>query len=401
MTVNERGKLMRATIANATIRVLAADGVARLSFRRVAKEAGESLALINYHCPTRRDLLANASEPMLTAYVAAFERAALTLASDSDLSLRDFTLHLLQIAISRERTLTCAWSEVMLDAGRHPPTLQMTGQWKRQTARLWKLIAQAAGNQADDVTAIGAMDVAIGMIFLAFGIGLNAAALAPVLLDKASPLDVWAPRETAGRAPGPLSRKSEQTRRAIVDAAIATLIEKGPGALSFRAISNRSGLAASGPAYHFGTIDAVLACAQAELIEQSKQRYRSVMNAVDRSGIGMAEFSELTTTIFIVEATRFSGENLALFGNWIEASRHEALQPVIWSFVRDQCVAWQRALESAGNRTLPSSVGVIGLTLFVGKLIRILSTGADINALSGVRSEFSRQFENLVNGRFW
>lgn len=401
MAVNERGKLMRATIADATIRTLAADGMARLSFRRVAKEAGESLALINYHCPTTGDLLANASESILANYVAAFERAARSLAGDPQLSLRDFTLRSLRIALSRERALACAWSEVMLDIRRHPQSLRMAIQWNEQLPRLWRMIAHAVGSQDADDTAIGAMDVVVGMIFLAFGIGLTADALEPILLDMASPLDVWEPRAKAAPAPGLVSRKSEQTRRTIVDTAVAILIEEGPGALSFRAISGRSGMAASGPAYHFGTIDAVLARAQAELIERSKQRYRSVMKAVDRSGIGLTELSELTNTIFIVEATRFSRENLALFGNWIEASRREALQPVIWSFVRDQCSAWQHALEMAAGRTLASSAGLIGLTLFVGKLVRILSTGADINLLSSVRQEFSREFEKLGDGSFW
>lgn len=400
MAVNERGKLMRATIAAATVRVLAAHGISRLSFRRVAKEAGESLALINYHCPTTGDLLENASDALLSNYIFGFENAARSLAEVSGVGLRDFALRSLQIALSRERTFACAWSEVMLDARRHSQSLHMAARWNDELPRLWKLIARSVGRQDYEDSAIGAMDVVIGMIFIGLGTGVHIDDLASVLLDRSSPLDLLPQAHTAPTLRAS-SRKSQQTCRMIVDVAVEILIEEGPGALSFRALSSRSGMTRSGPAYHFGTIDAILACAQAELIEQSKRRYREVMQAVDRSGMDLAELSELTSTIFIVEATRHSRENFAFFGNWIEASRHQALQPVISSFVRDQYVAWQGVLEMAAGRPLPSSAGIIGLALFIGKLVRVLSTDADVTLLNSARKELFAGIEKLVHDAFW
>ena len=110
---------------------------------------------------------------------------------------------------------------------------------------------------------------------------------------------------------------------------------------------------------------------------------------------------EVTTTIFIREATEFSALNLAFFSTWIEASRRPELRQTIWGFVRDIYRGWQTVFELAAKRSLPPVTGILGFALFVGKLVRILSTGSKTMDLASIRREFTEDFHKLCFESFW
>jgi AcrR family transcriptional regulator len=166
-------------------------------------------------------------------------------------------------------------------------------------------------------------------------------------------------------------------------------------------VAERAGLTPAAPAYHFRTIEELLSAAEMSLIAQSKDRYRNVMRNVDRTALSLDQLIDMTTTVFIREATEFGSVNLAFFGNWIEASRRPELRVTVWTFIRDIHAGWQRLFDAVAGRPLPMDIGMIAFALFLGKLIRALSTGSDITDLAEVRGEFADDFSRLRAGNFW
>src|SRR3954463_890001 len=74
-------------------------------------------------------------------------------------------------------------------------------------------------------------------------------------------------------------RSPEESRRAILEAAAALLIEGGPRAVEVRAVAERVGMTDAGVAHHFGSRDALLL----SLLRQGASRLRdSVQHAVAR-----------------------------------------------------------------------------------------------------------------------
>ncbi len=393
----------RLHITEAAIRVLAERGLAGVTYRRVAAEANVSLALVNYYFPSKFDIISASSSVILDGYVDAFARAAQRLRSGPAARYRDFAYRLLRNAAGRDRHLTLAWAEITLDAVRHGESLELSRTWNEQIRHLWAEIADAAGEPDTKGAARFGIDVVMGVIFLICALRLRETQLDAVLLEGGSPLDRWAPDVTPHEPiPTRKSGKAARTREGILAAAIGLLVSDGAAAISFRSVATASGLATAAPAYHFPTVDALLSAAQMSMIEDAQQRYRAAMANVDRESISLDVLVDRTTTTLIREATEFAARNLAFYASWIEAARRPELRPVLWPFIRDHYAGWQRLIESvAGGRKLSPDTGILALALFVGKLIRILSTGSTTEALSSVRREFAEDFGRLRDGTFW
>jgi AcrR family transcriptional regulator len=90
-------------------------------------------------------------------------------------------------------------------------------------------------------------------------------------------------------------------RRAILDAAVATIAESGPTAVSLRALARRAGVSHAAPAHHFGDKAGLLTALAAEGYEQLAD---SLTEAQERTG----EFLEVGVTY-----VRFAIENRAHF----------------------------------------------------------------------------------------
>lgn len=399
---DESDRDARARIIRATVTVMADRGLAGLSYRQVASRAKVSLALVNYYYPSKFGLVAAASSAILERYTDAFARAASRFRSGAPPSFRDFAYRLVGNATDRDRTLTLAWAEISLDAVRHEESLSLAQAWNVSISKLWSDIAEATGEPNPHRIARSGIDLVMGLLFFVTALRLDQEQVDQVLNHEGQPTDLWPPSTcSAPSKPPAATNKAQRTRNLILGAAIDLLISEGAAEVSFRTVAEKAGLTATAPAYHFRTTDALLASAGMLLVENSKQRYRGVMQSLDRQAVTFENLVEVTTTIFIREATEFSALNLAFFSTWIEASRRPELRQTIWGFVRDIYRGWQTVFELAAKRSLPPVTGILGFALFVGKLVRILSTGSKTMDLASIRREFTEDFHKLCFESFW
>lgn len=393
----ERSQQRRARMVDAIITLLASHGIAGLTHRLVAQQAGVSLAATTYYFDSKFDMVAAASNRILQGYAEAFRRAA---RSGHNGSVRDYVVRLLINAVGRDRTGSTCWTEIVLDAPRHGESLALAQQWFADLPMIWEDITRATGAPDPRTTARSAIDAMIGLLLAVLALGLNEGQVEAVLLHGADPAAAWAPPAgTPATAPPKPGRKAVETRSRIIDAAIAILTRDGSGAVSYRNVALQAGLAPAGPAYHFPTVDNLLAATQAQLFEQSKQRYR-LAAAMDSGPQDLERLIDRTAVVFLREVTAFADQNLANFSVWLEASRRPELRPMVWSSIADQVRGWQHVMANAGSPLRPLEA-LLPQCLFIGKLIRHLSTGAGLDAMENVRREFASDLTSLARGKFW
>ncbi|MDR3449218.1 MAG: TetR family transcriptional regulator [Alphaproteobacteria bacterium] len=386
-------------IIAAAIRMIARHGLGNVSYRRIAQEAGVSLALVNYHFPAKTDLIARTSQTILAQYANSFEKAVLRLESETGTTVADFALRFLTNAIGRDRDLTIAWAEIVMDAPRHEGSLALALQWHNKEHEIWTKIAKLTGAQQPRASAELMIDLLTGLLFVALGTGIPANATDQLFKAgyRAIAEDQALTPPVATQLPAG-SQKATETKRIILQAAVDIFLQSGAAGISFRAISERTGLSLSAPAYHFKSIDTILEASLALMIAQSKNRYRDAYREGDFHDVDFDQVTDLTNTIFIREAVSFADENIAFFSSWIQATRIPALQRSISAFVLDQERAWTRALTSPAQPRQDASKGLLALALYVGKFVRIVSIGSKTSDLAAVRGEFHHQFLILSRG---
>lgn len=400
----ERSLQRRESITDAAIEILALYGVAGLTHRLVARSAGVALAATTYYFNGKFDIVAEASRRTLQGYSDAFHRTAARFkAQPSDPArFRSFVVRLIRNAADRDRIRALCWAEITLDAHRHRESLDLTRQWFAELDGVWFEIAQAAGVERPGEIARSAIDMVIGLLLVTMALGVTPAQVDDVLVHDGDPLTAWRINPQADLVAIPArraSRKSANTRERIILAAIDGLLTDGPGAIAYRSIASRAGITPAGPFYHFPTIEELLAAAQLRLFEDSKERYRAV--AAEAGGILDAEgLVDRTTTVLVREATQYAGENLATYALWLQAARNPDLRPMIWNAVADQIVAWRRVLGMLTPQQRPID-GLLAFSTFVGKHIRILSTGSTMADLTSIRRELDRELVALLRRDFW
>lgn len=394
----------RRRISDAAIRILAERGITGVTHRRVADCAGVPLSATTYYYATKFDLLAEASNAILRGYVEAFARAVERYSRPGGpaSTFGDFAVRLVRNATGAHRQGTIAWAEITLDAVRHPESLVLAQKWASEIDRLWRGIAEALDVAEPAAAARSGVDMVMGLLLMAVSLGLEARQVEAVLVRGEDPLRVWAvpalPEERADRMPS--RPKAAQTRRRILESAIGIMISDGPAAVTYRLIAERAGLTAAAPSYHFRTINDLLRAAQVALFEDSKARYRNASAAAGEERVDLGYVVDLTATVFQREATEDGPRNLATYATWLEAARRAELRPLVWSAIEDQCRAWQRLLSSFGGRVSPVD-GLLAQALFVGKLVRVLSTGSQMKDLVGIRREFTHDLTAIAAGTFW
>ncbi|MFV3127051.1 TetR/AcrR family transcriptional regulator [Niveispirillum sp. KHB5.9] len=393
----ERSQQRRAGMVDAIVTLMAHHGIAGLTHRLVAQEAGVSLAATTYYFDSKFDMVAAASHQVLDGYTEAFRRAAL---SGRNGSVREYVVRLLVNAVGRDRTGAACWAEIMLDAPRHAESLALAREWFAGLVVIWQDIARSTHAPDPQATAGSAIDAMIGLLLAVLALGLTEEQVAAVMLKGAQPLDAWAPPALANDLP-PLKpgRKSAETRDKIIAAAIAILTTDGSAAVTYRNVAQQAGLAPAGPAYHFPTVDSLLAAAQAHLFEDSKQRYR-VAAAMDSGPRDLERLIDRTSVVFLREVTAFADQNLANFTVWLEAARRPELRPMVWNSIADQTRAWKHVLADMGVVVRPLDA-LLPQCMFIGKMIRLLATGSPMQALETARREFASDLTALAQGRFW
>jgi hypothetical protein len=103
--------------------------------------------------------------------------------------------------------------------------------------------------------------------------------------------------------------------------------------------------------------------------------------------------TDLTAAIFVREATHYGRYAIAIYSIWLEAARQPELRPEIWEGILDQARAWTRQLHGID----PDACLLDGMRMqavYIGKMIRSLSTGAPVSLLALAR----REFQSVIAG---
>jgi AcrR family transcriptional regulator len=398
-----RAARTKAKIADAVITVLAEAGSSRLTHRLVAAAAGVPLAATTYHYATKREMIADASHRLLDGYVRSFQRAAeRRRRGEGTTDLAGFVTKLLTNASGRHRRSALAWCEVILDAARSPEGHALADQWFQKLFEAWSDLARAMYGELGDDAVMSGVDTAIGLLFITLPLELSAAQLAAVFSGGGDPAALWAPSPPATDsnppAPERRTRKARDTKARILQGAIDVLIGQGAGAVTYNAVAAASGLTTAAPAYHFGSIDGLLKAAEVELFARSKDRYRDMVTSVPAQGRPLDTLADLTTAVFVREVTQHGRAAIAIYSIGLESSRRLDLRPAVWSVIADQAGAWRRRLEmlSPGANAFDA---MRMQAVFIGKQVRVLSTGSPLAQLALVRSAFRSEIASTMRSK--
>jgi DNA-binding transcriptional regulator YbjK len=398
----DRSALRQKRITEGAIIAISRYGIAGVTHRRVAQEAHVSLAATTYHYQTKNDIIIDASRALLARYVDAFHRFADRHRDPADrIAFRDFVLKLVFNAVGKHSVETLAWCEIIVNTARQPELRDLSRAWFVALDDVWREIAQLLGAQDIPRAVTSAIDTVIGFLFSIVPLGLSESELRELLsIDLANfPAELFKAAELPA-GPVRAGRKAEETRERILNAAVAILIESGTEALSFRHVSEKAGLTIAAPTYYFSSISVLLNAAQLQMFEQSKNRYRAVMSNAEYAKLDAAHLIDLTTTVFLREATEYRSLSLACYPLYIQSSRDPSLRPGLWAIDTDQLRRWMQVLAQIAPGSTPLDAWLIYAS-FIGKLIRVLATGAETSALSAIRGEFAYEIGALAEKRHW
>ncbi len=390
---NDRSAVTKARIADAVIEVIAESGLGQLTHRRVAAASKVSLATTTYYYATKQKMVADASTALLDGYISSFRRLAKRLRGEAagSRSLPEIAGRLLVNSAGRHHMSVVAWCEIILDAARTQEGHRMSRRWFKELLIVWRELAAATtGRSVPDHDIHSAIDSMIGMLFLTVPLGLSPERISSGLSPEADIAVAWKPAEVAvteTRIPLRATKKAQQTREHIIDTVIKLLIDGGPSAVTYKAIAQMSGMTVAAPAYHFGSIATLLECAEATLFTRSKGRYRDIRMTLPQEDASLDVIADLTTAIFMHEATQHGFYAIAIFSIWLEAARQPKLRREIWDAILDMSHAWTRRIAPV----YPAASLVDGWraqAVYIGRIVRILATGAPPDALAEVRSLF-------------
>lgn len=404
-TKQDRSAERQQRIADAAVTVIASHGVAGVTHRLIARQAHVSLAATTYYYETKQDIVADASRQLLAGYSDAFRRFADRNRGQPSGSFRQFAMKLVTNAAGKHRLGTLAWCEIILDAAQHEETRNLARSWFGNLTAAWLDIATIYKVADPEMVVRSAIDVVVGLLFTVVPLGLSEAQ-AIAVLHEADDVSAWGhpeggtvapPQSPAARQGG---RKAEETRGRILSAAVEVLIAGGPAAVTYRAVAERAGLTPAAPIYHYASIAALLNEAQVRLFEQSKDRYRAVMASANQGAPDLGMLTDLTTTIFLREATEFSAISLANYPVRLEAARDPSLRKIVWATIDDQNRAWRHLLMRFSPNCAPLDPLLLQ-SLFIGKLVRVLAAGATTVELANIRREFAYDLGSIIKGGHW
>ncbi len=386
--LQKRAAETRARITAGVIEVLAGQGAAGCTHRAVAKAAGVSLAATTYHFDTKGAMIEAASQALLDGYVADFDRVDARLAAGEATGisgLPDLVQRVAGNALGRARIRSLAWCEIMLQGGRDPARRDSVAAWYAETDRLWLRIARHLDPTIEAEAARDAVDQVVGLTFL----------LHPLQPTPAEVQDLLTGQSTLSalldRLPSdpPLDDAASPARQRVIDAAIAILIDDGVAGISYRAVAERAGLARSGPAHHFASIDALIEAAQRTLFARAKTRYRDALAGAGGPVTTRANLLDLTTAVFFREVLEHPRESVGFYSVWVVAAQSPVLRGVVAAAQRDQHRAWCRRLASLPNPPPAESTALRVQAQFIGMLIRAVAAGGDLDRLREARQAFA------------
>lgn len=400
----DRSVARRRQLVDATIRAIAEHGVSGVTHRMVARYANVSLAATTYYYATKLDMIADASKHLLAANLENFERFAQQRMAHTATSFRDLGRRVVINATDANKMGTLAWCEIVLAGARDPDARALTVDWFQSQKQFWRRIAKTLDMDRPDDVARSAIDIDVGLVFTAMAMGVSKDQAHNVLRGIEDFEQAWRPPGRPLETPPPQasspSGKAHHTREKILSAATAILTTEGKAGVTYRAVAERAGLTAAAPTYHFPSIDTLLASAQERLFRGAGARRRHATSSADFGSYTMSELIDFIADTFLREATTHGLTCTASYMIWLEAARRPNLRPVVWSGMESQHRAGKYLLEHLSGEQRPLDALTL-LALFVGKMIRVLSTGAQPADLAKVRSEFAYDIQAIVAGRHW
>jgi DNA-binding transcriptional regulator YbjK len=400
----DRSIIRQRRITEGAIAAISRHGIAGLTHRSVTQEAHVSLAATTYYYQTKTDIIADASRALLTQYLDAFRRFEAR-QRDRDRADRigfyDFAMKLVFNAAGKHSVDSLAWCEIILNTARQPELRSLAQQWFRGLKEVWLEIATLLEIPDKEAAVTSAIDTVIGFIFIVAPLGLPESKLRTLLLGEAAdaPAELF---KTRRRQPAAVrgGKKAQETCERILSAAVEILIVDGIEALTFRRVAEKAGLTVAAPTYYFSSISRLWNAAQLRLFDDSKMRYRSVMGGVDYTSLDVSHLADLTSTIFLREATEYRNLSLACYPIYIQSRRDPSLRPGLWAINAEQQHRWSQVMAQVIPRSTPANAWMM-YALFTGKLIRILATGAETGDLAKVRGEFTYDVTTVAEGRHW
>ena len=382
-----------ARIAQAVICLLANEGQAALTHRRVADAAGVSLAATTYYYAGKFEMINDATARLLDAYINAFIRSA-ERHREGRLGIETLpalVVKLIKNAAGRHGRDTLAWCEIMLDCSRHPKGHAIARGWLEAMDTAWTELAAELGHPPGSLKIAPAVDVVMGLLFITVPLGLSADEIEALMErdERLSPRAVDMARGEAVGVQGDRTRvtnKSRETRDRIVEAALKVLMQ-GDTPLSYSAVAARAGLTVPTTTYHFGTLSALQSAAQRRLMERASARHQHIRERIGAIAQDPAAIADTMADIFEADTTEGARLALAAFAVWVEAARKPELRPEVADMILGQIDDVRELLGKIGALARPGNA-LIALAQLIGREIRALSTGGFPDDRTEARQEF-------------
>jgi len=385
----------KSRIIGAALSTIAEEGIARLTHRRLAERADVSLALTTYYFPKKADIVSAVSERAMQGYLKGFEdaRRRYELGQSKPSDLWEFACRVVRANVCRHREKTMAWAEIYLNGVRNPESRVLTHKWVQELSRIWGEIAEIVDPQGEDTDIRNSIDLAVGATFLGLALGLDDSEIESLFLatEPSSNIDhlLQPPARRLGSQPLPLDDSLKKSQ--ILEEAVKIVVFEGAGALNFRKLARTIGLAASGPSYYFSSLSKLMSAVQNAIFEASQERYRTTKTGVYEVDCSVEHVADVFSFVLQTEVQSFANENLALYQFWISAARDDEIRPNVLASVQDQTSAWNRVFDQAFKEN-DQRLGLMAQVTFIGKLIRILSSGGAPLDLIAARREFKAAF---------
>jgi DNA-binding transcriptional regulator YbjK len=399
----DRSALRRTAIAEAAARVIADHGLAGITHRRVAAEAGVSLAATTYYYASKADIVADASRLLLEEQVDRLQDFARAVPSPEIPDFRALAVRLIANMRANRLRESLACCEIVLGAARQPELRDLAREWFAGVQHLWTESGPALGLGDSPHAVRSALDIVAGLTFMTMALGVSDRQVVDVLGEGQDPELLWqpAPAMMEDQAPSDvLPLRAQDTRERILAATIDLLAAEGPDGVTFRSVAARAGLTAAAPTYHFPRIEQLLSAAHGTLVGQVMSRNRDNIALGDYAATDGESLADLAATLLIREATENGPVNIALYTLWLEASRRPDLRPAVWTLLVDQLHAWDGLVERIKGRRIPRAALTLQ-ALFAGKLVRVLATGTTTPDLARTRAEFMLDISAVLAGRHW
>lgn len=141
--------------------------------------------------------------------------------------------------------------------------------------------------------------------------------------------------------------RGEARRKAVIDAALRVVGEKGLSGLTHRAVAAEAGITPGLTTYYFPTVDALLEATLSSFVDEEMARIRAATEVLDEGGRG-TDREAVLGAIFAAVAVE-PAQQVAQFELYLEAVRRPGLRSVARDCLNGYADLARLALERVGS----------------------------------------------------